>query len=74
MPESIEFTRSIYLPEAVQAAADAFSDLARIEVSVSDDVVNVELSELDPDFEDSLADEFANHALHETIVRTRSGE
>lgn len=74
MPETLEFSRSLYSPDAVQSAARAYSELAKIEVEVGDDDLRVQISEPDADLADTLADEFANHVLHETIVRTREGE
>ena len=65
------FVRSIYRPDAVLAAAEAFADLARIAVDVGDEVVQVELADPDPDHADVLLDEFCNHALWETVQRSR---
>lgn len=67
------FTRSLYTPEAVEAAARAYADLARVEVTVGDHEVVAVLHEPDTRVPD-LADHFANHALHETIVRARGEE
>ena len=74
MAETLDFQRSLYLPEAVRSAAEAYAELAKIEVTVDDNGVRLEISDPDPDLADRISDELANHALHETIVRTRSGE
>ena len=74
MPERLEFSRSIYLPGAVESAVEAFSELAKLEVQEGENGVRVAISDPDPDLADCLADELANLALHETIVRTRGGE
>ena len=71
MPDPITFSRSLYLPEAVQAAAAAFSELAKIDVRVLDSHIEVALAEIDPDVADVIVDELCNHALHETVVRRR---
>lgn len=71
MSEVLSLSRSLYLPEAVQAAARAFGELATIEVRVLDSDIEVSLDDIDPDVDDVLADELCNHALHETIVRRR---
>jgi hypothetical protein len=71
MAERIVFDRSLYLPEAVAAAADAYGELARIEVSSADDAVAVVISEVVDHEESVLARAFANHVLHETISRLR---
>lgn len=71
MPEVLTLSRSLYLPEAVQAAASAFAELATIEVRVLDSDIEVSLDAIDPDVDDVLADELMNHALHETILQHR---
>ncbi len=71
MAETLVLSRSLYLPEAVQAAADAFAELAEVEVRVLDAAIEVSMSGVDPDVADVIADELGNHALHETIVRRR---
>jgi hypothetical protein len=71
MAEQITFDRSLYLPEAVEAAAAAYAEHARIEVtSTPDSVVAVitEAVEYDPQ---TLAHAFCNHVLYETIARNR---
>jgi len=71
MGERLVFTRSLYLPEAVDAAAKAFAAFAEIEVNVLDDEVELSLKNADPDVADVLADELANYVLAETIRRVR---
>jgi hypothetical protein len=67
--ESISFARSLYLPEAVQAAAAAYADLARIDVSDTGNDLIVTISDPDPSVAPEIGGAFANHALHETILR-----
>jgi hypothetical protein len=69
--ESLTFSRSLYLPEAVQAAADAYGGLATIEVVDEGEDIVATLSDVDSRITE-LADHFANHVLHETIVRIRT--
>lgn len=71
MASTLEFSRSLYSPEAIQAAADAFADLAKLDVSAGDNEIRVSVSDVDPDVRDVLEDELCNYALHETIVRAR---
>ncbi len=71
MADAVRLSRSLYLPEAVQAAAEAYSELARIEVRVLDSDIELSIDEIDPDVQDVLVDELCNHALHETVVRRR---
>jgi hypothetical protein len=71
MAERISFARSLYSPEAIEAAGEAYADFAKIAVEESgDDLVVVidDVAEHDPAL---VAHAFANHALHETITRRR---
>jgi hypothetical protein len=71
MSERITFDASLYLPEAVEAAAAAYAEHARIEVTPTADAVVAVISdvlEYDPQL---VANAFCNHALHETIARRR---
>jgi hypothetical protein len=71
MAERITFDRSLYSPEAVDAAAQAYADHATIAVTPGPDAVVAELSDavdLDPQ---TVAHAFANHVLYETIARRR---
>jgi len=74
MTETLDFSRSLYLPAAVQAAVDAYHELATLTLSSHDGGTLVTIDDPDPELADILADELANHALHETIVRTRGGD
>jgi hypothetical protein len=68
----IRFSRSLYLPEAIDAAAEAYAGLATIEVVRGGDGIEVKFSDVDPDVADVIEDAFANHALAETITRSRA--
>ncbi len=72
MVEVVRFARDLYSPAGVQAAVDAYGELATFEVELKDDEIVVSISEPDPDIADALVDEFLNHALHETITRHRA--
>lgn len=69
---SFTFHRSLYLPEAVKAAAEAYGPYCA-DVSIEDGAVDtvVTLRGFDARYGDMIGDGFANHALFETIVRTR---
>lgn len=71
MAERVVFSRELYLPDAVEAAVEAYAELAIFEVKVSDGQIEVGVGEPDPEVADVLVDEFCNHVLHETIVRLR---
>ncbi len=67
----LTFDRSLYLPEAVDAAAAAYAEYARITVTSSDAAVTAEIADVQ-DFEPQVvAHAFCNHVLHETIARRR---
>ena len=71
MLERVSFARSLYAPEAVEAAARAFGDLAKFEVVAHDDSIELAVSDADPDVADVLIDELSNWVLAETIARSR---
>ena len=71
MPEKINFSTDLYDVDAINAIAEAYGHLAKIEVEQSADAVIVTFSEENPDHIDVLYDSFSNHALYETIVRKR---
>jgi hypothetical protein len=71
MPEEIVFDASLYLPDAVVAAAAAYSGHMRVELTQTADAVVARLSGLGDDDPRALVDAFCNHALYETIVRRR---
>ena len=70
MAERVTFSRSLYSPEAVQSAAEAYGQIATIDVEVGADDIVVEIT-ADPAYGDRVTDGFCNHALFETVVRTR---
>lgn len=70
MPDTLTFSRSLYLPEAVQAAAEAYSQVAGVEVVTNEHDVIVHIA-ADPAYGTRVLDAFSNHALLETIVRSR---
>ena len=71
MPERISFDRSLYLPEAVAAAAAAFAAHAQIEVTPNADAVVAVISGVVENDPDMVANAFCNYVLHETIARMR---
>lgn len=69
----LAFHRSLYLPSAVKAAAEAYADYAqKVEVSESEVEVLVTLAGWDATDYPDFADDFANHVMFETVVQTRS--
>jgi hypothetical protein len=74
MAEQIVFDRSLYLTEAVEAAAAAYSEHATIEVTPGDDSVRVVISGVVDNDPKVVSNAFCNHVLHETISRRRQAE
>ena len=73
--EPIVFSRSLYSPEAVHAAVEAFEELGTFEVQDRSNSIEVTIRDPDPDVADVLADELCNHALSNTMAeRNRFSE
>jgi hypothetical protein len=69
---SFSFHRSIYSPEGVKAALDAYGGYAAaVDVEEGAQEIVVTLKGYDEGYGDAFGDSFANHALFETIVRAR---
>ena len=68
MSDAITFARSLYEPDAVRAAVDAFADLAKLEIESTEHDIVVRIADADPEV-GHLSDELANYALVETVTR-----
>lgn len=74
MAERITFDRTLYLPEAVEAAAGSYAGYATIHVTETEAGVEVAVSEpVEHDLQ-TILDAFCNHVLHETINRRRQAD
>ena len=71
MAERITFDRSLYLPEAVDAAAAVYADYAAITLEPGADAVVAVIAESPEHDLAEVAHAFANHVLYETITRRR---
>ncbi len=71
MVDDITFDQSLYLPEAVAAAATAYAEHVHIELTHLANAVVAKLSRIVGDDPQAVAQAFCNHALYETIVRRR---
>lgn len=71
MADRIIFDRSLYLPEAVDAAVAAYAEHATIEVTPDGDTVVAVVSTLGDYDPRTVSNAFCNHVLHETIARRR---
>lgn len=68
----LAFHKSLYLKDAVQAAVDLYRPYTEaIDVEDTDTETVVTLRGYDPGYGEALGDNFANHALFESVVRTR---
>jgi hypothetical protein len=68
----VAFDRSLYLPEAVAAAVDAYApytESQRVETTPTEVIVTLE--GYDEGYGEAFGDQFANHALFESVVRAR---
>jgi hypothetical protein len=74
MAERVTFDRTLYLPEAVEAAAEAYAGYATIRLMPSAAVIDVDVSDpIEHDLQ-TILDGFCNHVLHETISRRRQAD
>jgi hypothetical protein len=67
MSLTLQLHRKLYRPAALETATEAFGDLASISVLRSDRYFIVTFTEVDPDVEAVLTQEFANYVLAETV-------
>jgi len=67
----ITFDRSIYSPEAVEAAAAAYADYADIALEHSGNAVVAVIGAVTGGDRDTVEHSFCNLALQETVVRGR---
>ena len=67
----ITFDRSLYLPEAVEAAAAAYAEYAEIALERSGDEVVAVIGAVTGGDRQTVEHSFCNLALQETIVRMR---
>ncbi len=71
MAKRVAFDRSLYMPEAIEAAAEAYAAHATVVIKpATDKVVAVISVDGDEDLE-LVVNAFCNHVLYETIVRRR---
>ncbi len=68
---SITFDRSLYLPEAVDAAAAAYAEYADIAVERSSDAVTAIVGAVRNADRATIEHSFCNLVLQETVVRRR---
>ena len=67
----ITFDRSLYTPEAVEAAAAAYADYADIALEREGDTVVAVVGDVRGGDRDAIEHSFCNLALQETVVRMR---
>jgi hypothetical protein len=69
--DEIAFDSSLYLREAVEAAATAYAEHAHIDLAEAANGVVARLSGIADDDRRTVVHAFCNHALYETIARRR---
>ena len=67
----ITFDRSLYTPDAVEAAAAAYAEYADIEIERSNDAVVAVVGAVRGADREAIEHSFCNFALQETVVRMR---
>jgi hypothetical protein len=68
----LSFHRSLYMADAVKAAAEAYGAYCTsVDVAEGPTETVVTLTGFDPGYGDMFGDEFANFALGQSIVRSR---
>jgi len=67
----ITFDRSLYTPDAVEAAAAAYADYAEITLERSGDAVVAVVGAVTGGDRQTVESSFCNLALQETVVRMR---
>jgi hypothetical protein len=63
----LKLDSKLYSKKAVAEAVEAFAELASISVGAEAERFIVSFSQIDPDYDTILVDEFANYALGLTI-------
>jgi hypothetical protein len=74
MAERVTFERSLYLPEAVEAAAAAYAGLARVELATEPEAIVATVEAAAGEDGPHVVHGFCNHALYETITRRRQAK
>ena len=69
--DRISFDRSLYTPDAVEAAAAAYAEYADIAVARASDAVVAIVGAVRGADRETVAHSFCNLALQETVVRMR---
>ncbi len=59
----LNFNKKIYKIEAIKKTVQAYNGLANFSVSHEGDYILVELTDIDADVKDVIADEFSNYVL-----------
>ncbi len=71
MAEKVFFDKSLYSLDAVEAAAAAYAEHAKIAVTAAQDSVEAVISDSGEYDLATIAHAFSNHVLHETIALRR---
>ena len=74
MAESVTFDHSIYSPDSISAAVEAYAELLTVTLADADGATTANFNDLDPEDGEMLVDAFCNHVLYESIQRNRNNE
>jgi hypothetical protein len=72
MVEPITFDHSIYSPDSITAAADAYAELLTVSLSAEEGCTTAHFEGVDAEDGPYLVDAFCNHVLFDTIQRYRT--
>ena len=74
MVEEVTFDGSLYRSDAISAAAQAYAELVKVELTQTGDAIVAKFSGFVGDDRQLVVNAFCNHALYETIVRQRQAD
>lgn len=62
--KTILFDSRIYDEDSIVETAEEFVNFSTFEISVDDHMIEVRLSEIEPDVADKIVDEFSNYVIY----------
>ena len=61
--KTIQFDKRIYDEDAIIAAAQEFVGFSSFEIAAEGDIIEVQMSDIEPDVEHNIAGEFSNYVI-----------
>lgn len=62
--KTIQFDKRIYDEDAIVAAAEEFVNFSSFEISGDGDIIEVQMTDIEPDIADRIAAEFGNYIIY----------